>query len=198
MVGKLSAKIAEHLCDTAVITEEDKDLYSYGFFVILSRILFLIITTIFGIILHIAIESILFFVLFCLIRSYAGGVHASSEFKCTAYTTGALFICVLFIKFFKEHNLDYVTLILLIISSTCIFVLSPLDSPEKPLVKQEKIHFKKCSCIITCLIIVLAFTFYLLEMSNVSISCLISLVLESILLIAGKLKTYLLKIEIVN
>ena len=49
MVRDLSAKIAGHLCVTAVITEEDKDLYSY-IFVILLRILFLMVYAIFGII----------------------------------------------------------------------------------------------------------------------------------------------------
>ena len=37
MVGKLSAKIAEHLCDTAVITEEDKDLYSYDVYELIQK-----------------------------------------------------------------------------------------------------------------------------------------------------------------
>ena len=35
MFRELSAKIADHLCVTAVITEEDKDLYSYIFVILL-------------------------------------------------------------------------------------------------------------------------------------------------------------------
>lgn len=190
MVSKLSAKIADRLCTSAVITEEDKDLYSYGFFVILSRILFFILSTTFGIILHIAIESIVFFVLFCLIRSYAGGVHASSEFKCTVYTTSALLICILSIKLLMQYNSDYILLVVLILSSICVFALSPLDSLEKPLGEQEKKHYRKLTLIITGLIVVLTFIFYLLELKGISVSSVISLVLESILLITGKIKEY--------
>lgn len=192
MISKLSAKIAKYLCATDVITEEDKDLYSYGFFVILSRILFLMVSAILGIILHVAIESLVFFVLFCLIRSYAGGIHASSELKCTVYTTSALLICILVIKILMQYNLDYLLLVMLILSSICILALSPLDSLEKPLSEQEKKHYRKVTWIITGLIVLLTLIFYILELKSVSNSCVISLALESILLVTGKLKKYLL------
>ncbi len=188
MVSKLSAKIADHLCATAVITEEDKDLYSYGFFVILSRVLFFFIAATFGLILHIAIESIVFFILFCSIRSYAGGVHASSELKCSVYTTSAILLCILGIKLFIQYNLDYILAFILILSLICILALSPLDSLEKPLSKQDKNHYRKVTRIITGLIVALTLIFYLLELKSISTSCVVSLLLESILLIAGKLK----------
>lgn len=188
MISKLSSKIADRLCAEAVIAADDKDLYSYGFFVILSRILFFVEATIFGIILHTVVESIVFFVLFSIIRSYAGGVHASSEFKCTAYTTSALLICILSIKTLMQYNFDYIILILLILSAICILLLSPLDSLEKPLNKEETKHYRKVSWIITGLIIVLTLAFYLLDLKSISLSCAISLVLESVLLIAGKVK----------
>lgn len=190
MVSKLSAKIADHLCDTDVITEEDKDLYSYGFFVILSRVMFFVIALTFGLMLHVVIESVVFFILFCLIRSYAGGVHASSEFKCTVYTTGAMLICILCIKLSKLHNLDYIFLIMLILSSICILAISPLDSLEKPLDRQEKRHYRIVTWIITGLIVVLTFTFYLLGLKSISNSCVVSLLLESVLLITGKIKEH--------
>lgn len=193
MVSKVSAKIADKLYAAAAIAEEDKELYSYGFFVLLSRILFFGLSTIFGIILHIPVESIIFFVLFSLIRSYAGGVHASSELKCTVYTTSALLICILCIKFLMQYDSKYVLLTVLIMSLICILVLSPLDSLEKPLTKQEKSHYRKITWIITGLIIVLTIIFYLLELKSISISCVISLVLESILMITGKVKNSIKK-----
>lgn len=70
----------------------------------------------FGLILHIAIESIVFFILFCLIRSYAGGVHASSELKCTVYTTSTLLICILGIKLSMQYNSDYILILVSILS----------------------------------------------------------------------------------
>lgn len=196
MVSKLSAKIADHLCKTAIIADEDKVLYSYGFFVLLSRILFFIVSTIFGIILHIPIESIIFFVLFCLIRSYAGGIHASSELKCTVYTTGAMLICILCIKLLIQYYSGHALLILLMIASTIfILVLSPLDSPEKPLSKQEKSHYRKLTWMIVGIIIVLTIIFFLLGLKNISAACILSLSLESILLIAGSIKKRLHSIK---
>ena len=190
MLGKLSAKIAAHLCETATIAKEDEELYAYGFFIILSRLLFLFISAICGLILHVAIESIVFFVFFCLIRSYAGGIHASSEFKCTFYTTGALIICIFNIKCFIWYNLDYILTGILVLASTCVLAFAPLDSLEKPLSKRDKKYYKKVTWIITASVVALIIIFYFLKLKNLSISCIVSLALESILLIAGKIKEH--------
>lgn len=125
MVSKLSAKIADYLCVTSVIAEEDKDLYSYGLFVILSRLLFLTIAAIFGLFLHIAVESIVFFVFFCFIRSYAGGIHASSELRCTFFTTISLVMSISCIKLLALHDIDNNTILHNYYSSSNDFFMYP-------------------------------------------------------------------------
>jgi len=194
MIGWLSAKIASHLSETAAIAKEDEELYSYGFFVMLSKLLFLLIATVFGLTLHVTAESIVFFVLFCLIRAYAGGVHAPTETSCTMLTTTAIFLCVLGIRVAREYNLSVTAAgIMLLLSLICVIALSPLDSEEKPLSRDEKRRYRFISWGIAAGITAVAVVFYLLEMDTFSFACVVSLMLESVLLIAGKIKAAVMK-----
>ncbi len=76
LLSKLSECIAVGLARSSVIQNEDVELYAYGFYILISKLLFLIISLIFGVILNIVLESLVFYVLFSIIRAYAGGVHA--------------------------------------------------------------------------------------------------------------------------
>ena len=76
LLSKLSERIAVGLARSSVIQNEDVELYAYGFYILISKLLFLIMALIFGVILNIVLESLVFYVLFSIIRAYAGGVYA--------------------------------------------------------------------------------------------------------------------------
>ena len=156
MINSLSQLLAKHLCNTSVITESDMELYAYGFFVLLSRILFFIVSVIFGIIFNIIIESILFYILFCFIRSYAGGIHAPTELLCTIFTTISLFLSVLGIKLMLNYGDQKIAYAVYFVSFIIIIILSPLDTKEKPLNNNEKKQFKVKTCCILFFILLIS------------------------------------------
>ena len=188
MINSLSQLLAKHLCNTSVITESDMELYAYGFFVLLSRILFLIVSVIFGIIFNIIIESILFYILFCFIRSYAGGIHAPTELLCTIFTTISLFLSVLGIKLMLNYGDQKIAYAVYFVSFIIIIILSPLDTKEKPLNNNEKKQFKVKTCCILFFILSISIVAVVFSKINIFYTSMMSLVLESILLISGKIK----------
>lgn len=188
MISKISAKMADYLFIKSAISKEDREIYSYGFFILLSRIMFFIISATVGLIFHLLPESIVFFVFFSLIRAYAGGIHASTELRCTFFTSAAIFVCVFGIKLSVKHNADYLLLALLILSAILIFLLSPLDTQEKPLAERERKRFKKLSCVFAAVIVFAASVLYLLDLKSFSFSCVFAMIFESVLLVFGKIK----------
>lgn len=188
MINSLSQILAKHLCNTSVITESDMELYAYGFFVLLSRILFLIVSVIFGIIFNIIIESILFYILFCFIRSYAGGIHAPTELSCTIFTTISLFLSVSGIKLMLNYGDQKIAYAVYFISFIIIIILSPLDTKEKPLNSNEKKCFKVKTYAVFIVIILISITAVIFSKINIFYSSLMSIVLESMLLVSGKIK----------
>lgn len=188
MISKLSKKIVVDLIDKSIINDTEDELYIYGLFMLLSRTLYFILTLIFGVLLNIVLESVVFYVAFQFIRTSAGGIHASNELKCEVATTLSLFLCLGVVNLCDLYNLKTVIIILTIVATVLIFVLCPLDSPEKPLTIKEKKYFRKKSWIILLIILTIICLSLYFKISALIYPCCMSLILESILLFLGKIK----------
>lgn len=188
MLGKISSKITNVLINRSAIKDEEKELYEYGFFILMSQILYFIIAIIIGIILSLTLESIVFYIAFQLIRKYAGGYHAKTETRCEISTTFSIITCISVIKLSQFYDFKIILLAITVISTVCIFVFCPLDTPEKPLSEKEFKYFRKISWLILLVIIILIVISYVLKWGFLFVPCCMSLILESILISAGKMK----------
>ena len=158
MISKLSKKIVNQLN----ILDDEQELYEYGFFILLSQILYFIIAIIIGTICGTVFESIIFYIAFQFIRRYAGGYHASTETRCEIFSTLSILACIVVIKLSKTYDIQTALLIISAVSAVCIFVFCPLDTPEKPLTNKEFRYFRKISWTILFIIsalIVISFYF---------------------------------------
>lgn len=192
MINKLSVFFTNKLLLSDTIEYEERELYIYGFFILFSQLLFLTVTLTVGIILNIIIESIIFFVAFSLIRKYAGGYHAKTEARCEVTSTLLIISSLCTIKILSSHpNISLLTIITAL-SAIFIFVFSPLDTPEKPLSKMEVKHFGRIARIILLIVSIMIILSYILCANFVFLPLCLSLVLENLLLSAGKLKNLII------
>lgn len=187
MINNVSRRISAGLCKSGLIPSEDFELYAYGFFVILSRILFLIITILLGILFDIVWESVLFYTFFSLIRSYAGGIHAPKEWMCILFTSILFVFCIGTIKFLTLTNLNAFIYVLFLLSIMAILILSPLDTKEKPINAKEKKIYRKTTYLLLLAIIVFSVVMLISNKQSFFYSGMISTVLESVLLLFGKI-----------
>ena len=188
MINNLSVYFTEKLLSNGTINDEDKELYIYGLFMLLSQLMFFIITCIFGLILKCILESIIFYIAFQFIRKYAGGYHASTETRCEIFTTLSILACIVLIRLSKTYDFQIALVTITVISAIGIFCLCPLDTPEKPLSDKEFRYFRKISWLILFVIITVITVSYIFKLSIIIVPCCLSLILESILLALGKIK----------
>lgn len=188
MINNLSVYFTEKLLSNGTINDEDKELYIYGLFMLLSQLMFFIITCIFGLILKCILESIIFYIAFQFIRKYAGGYHASTETRCEISTTLSILACIVLIRLSKTYDFQIALVTITVISAISIFCLCPLDTPEKPLSDKEFRYFRKISWLILFVIIIVITVSYIFKLSIIIVPCCLSLILESILLALGKIK----------
>ena len=187
MINNISEFITQNWVDKNIISKEDYELYHYGWFVVLSDLWLFLFTLIFGIIFNIMLSSIVFFVTFFFIRRFAGGFHAKTELHCQLISLSFLFISIVAIKYLFI-NID--NRYLFIIDLICVIVLplvSPADSPQKPLTLNERKQFKR---IVTCIgVILFAVNCILLyfKIKFVAAAIICAFVLETILVIFGRL-----------
>lgn len=188
MIRRLSSKITELLIRQSKISNGEKELYEYGFFILLSQILYFVLTIILGVILNISFESIIFYVAFQFIRRYAGGYHAATETRCEILSTLSIVASIGIIKLSKIYDFKTILLFITLISMVLIFCFCPLDTPEKPLSKKEFKYFRKISWIILLVISSIIIVSYFFKFNILFTPCCVGLILESVLLVAGKIK----------
>lgn len=191
MISRLSERIVKCLLKQSDIKDDEQDLYQYGFFILLSQILYLIIACIIGILLGAFFESIIFYIAFQFIRRYAGGYHASTETRCEVMSTLSILACLVVIRLSKTYDFQFALLVVSTASAVCIMVLCPLDTPEKPLSEKELKYFRKISWLILSVISLVVTISYFVRLKWLQVffaPCCLSLILESLLLTAGKVK----------
>lgn len=188
MISNLSARIAAGLGRASIIPQDECDLYAYGFYIMLSKVMFFLITTLFGLIFGVCVESIVFYVLFSVLRAYAGGIHASTETKCFLFTSAAMFLCVFGIFCIKKFEIEMPNIVLFAASLVPTVVFSPLDTEEKPLSKSEKKKYKKITVAVSVVYASAAIVCILLKKPNFFYSIEFAVVLETVLLLSGKIK----------
>lgn len=187
----MAARIAEHITQklimVSIIEEDDRELYCYGFFLLTTRLFFFLVTAATGLIAGVLLESILFYTVFMLLRTYAGGVHAKTETACTILTTLTLAVSVFGIKAMELTNSDIISGLMLSEGSLCIFMFSPLDTKDKPLTNQEKSYYRTICYILISLCIVISTIAPILSINIVNYSVACGVFLEGTLLSIGKL-----------
>lgn len=188
MLNNLGKKITDVIIQKGYIDEDERDLYEYGFFIVSSKIIYLLITSVFGLILNVFFESLIFFIAFDFVRKYAGGYHATTEMRCAAITTVAIFVCLYIIKLSNTYDFRLPLFILGLCFSFVIFLCTPIDTPEKPLSSAKKKRFQKLTWIYLTLLIVIIFFSYVTNYSLLFYPCCMALILEGILLSIGKIK----------
>lgn len=188
MINNLSALLTDKLLANKSIGEDERELYIYGFFMLLSHLMYFVFACIFGLLFNCFIESIIFYIAFQFIRRYAGGYHAATETRCEIMSTLSIIASIGIIKLTKIYDFNAALLFITLISMVIIFILCPLDTPEKPLSEKEFKYFRKISWIILLVISAAVITSYFFKLNLLFAPCCISLILESILLTAGKIK----------
>ena len=196
MIVSLSESITKKMITKYNLKEIDEDIYSYGMFMFLSFSIFLLLTVFIGTFLNCLIESLVFYFSFQSLRKYCGGYHADTSVKCEIITTIICILSVLSIKAVKLWEVVNPFFTIAILFSVIIFILTPVDTYENPLSNQEKKSFGKIGRIILLVMLSIISVTFVFEISLIVIPCCVSIVLEGVLLVAGKIKNSKRKIDI--
>lgn len=193
MIGRLSEKLVTVFIEKSVIDEEEKELYIYGFFMLISKLFLFLVALSCGVVFGVVLEGVIFFVVFMLVREYAGGYHASTELRCQVMTSLCLMGFIFAIRLFSEGDIELRHSALGAASFLCIVILSPLDSPEKPLTSDERKKYKNYSAVIAVGVFLTMLLSRRLNIIFLFYPCLCALVFESCLLVTGSIKRKMLK-----
>jgi len=135
--------LTDRLVNKKVIDKDDYEIYQFGFLQLLRDVISVGSVIIAGILFRELLECFVYMICFMVLRSYAGGYHASTPFRCYLLTMTVSIIILSACKYLHLESFLYV--IMGMISSVAIYVNSPVASEEKPLDADEVVLYKRKS-----------------------------------------------------
>ena len=160
MISKMSRGIVEFLLKEDTIDNEDKEIYEYGFNILIYNILETMLLVGLGILIGKLILTLGFIGVFLGIRSFTGGYHAKSRIGCGLVTVTLWFGAIGISGMLgTNHMLDNVLLVLcIVLTALVIGKYAPVANEHKVVNEDKSKLSKKISlfafsiCAVVCLI----------------------------------------------
>ncbi|GAA0761357.1 accessory gene regulator B family protein [Clostridium sartagoforme] len=143
------------------LNEDKASIIEYGLFAFFHMSISILLVAVIGLIFNVMIEALIISFVVAILRKFSGGAHASTALNC-AIVGVLISVIPAYITKNLNFNINYIIFIgipLYIISLIIVYKLAPVDSPNKPIKKQEKIKkLKKGSIILLSIyMIIVAF-----------------------------------------
>lgn len=161
MITKLSHIIADFFICKKFITEEQREVYEYGFELSISSLIGIIIVLAIGLISGKFWESIVYYTVFCFTRLFTGGFHSPNRLISKIVFAAALLL-VLTADWLLRGIEDYYWFVLHFYSLVIVCQFAPIEAPNTELKKHEKVRFKVISIIIMAVWLTVMFLFRVL------------------------------------
>ena len=170
-----------------LLSEDDQELYAYGYEVLLNQVANLLMAILIGAIFSAWIEIIIFMIIYLPIRSYCGGYHASTNARCILVSSLLLLLVCILSGAFREYHTVMLEFIGVLVAGAIIFVLAPVEDANKPLDEVEIHRYRWISRAIWAVQAVVWMIFSRIN-PDISFVIAISQVILSMMLFVGELK----------
>lgn len=124
------------------LSEDDREIYLFGFTQGAILLLNILTSLCIGIALDMLLEVVIYMVCFIPLRIFAGGYHAKTQLRCYIISSFATVFVLLGIRFLQDYN-GMLEWIMLLISTVVIWHLAPVEDDNKPLLAVEVLKYKK-------------------------------------------------------
>ena len=191
MFTKAATKLTALLVNNQIISEEDFEVYCFGFkagFVILLNVL---VTISIGFILWMPLESLLILLVFIPLRSCAGGIHTSNNIKCFFASTFFVFLVLIAARAVYGLFDMPVSILTGFICSIIIFALAPVQDANKPLNNEDKRKLKRHTLRVLCILFGLLLVLFFLRFVIAVNVFVFTLFLVCLSVCTGALKNYI-------
>ena len=183
----LVSKIVTFLTEQEVISSESdvQDFYRYGIEISISSFLNIFLVLLLGIIINHIAESIILLLLFILIRSFTGGYHADTYFRCNLLMCTTFILTALANSIFSNKFSLLIIIVLICVTELIVSILGPIENKNKPIDDSKRIKLKIIGIVIT---LIINCTGLFLSRSYLGTMIILTTFLIALLMIAAKIK----------
>lgn len=182
MINRITCAIVETQIKAGFLKDEDRDIYEYGYMLVIETLLNILVGILIGLIFR-AIDTVLiFWLLYIPLRIFCGGWHAKKSWQCLI-ASNAILLFVIKAEEILTSGTAWITVLVDILLAAVLIILSPVSTKHKPITAGEKSRFKR-NCIGIIVIELLASLFICRFRNIIMIAysvLLISLVMQMII-----------------
>lgn len=193
---KIVDRLVVRLIADGAIEEEDREIYEYGFTQGIAVILNILCTVLIGICMDMLPEVIIFMVTYIPLRTYSGGFHAKTKWRCFVYSNLLVVLILGLARVLAGYT--YFLLAAGIVGTGAVVFLAPVEDQNKPLEEKEVEVYGKKARRILMLDIVFAGILRFLSFDRCVSTILVSLCSLGVILVMGYIKNILLKNKVIK
>lgn len=145
MIEEISIKFSESLSKNGVIPKEEREIYRYGMEALIATVVNFIIVLSLGLACHKLLHTIFFLLVYCSIRSFAGGYHAKNHLSCIVTFASTYLVLLILSGIFPIQQCNVFLVIGWILSFIIIWLIAPVEDLNRPIEEEENKNFSKKS-----------------------------------------------------
>ncbi len=178
MIVRLSQVILNFIYRHSELSREMNDIYQYGIEITLSSALNIMLVIGFSVLITDIPSGVIFLLLFVSMRSFTGGYHASTYFRCNSIMLLTFLTVYLLYRNLCQLNIDiHIYEALLLLNLMPILVFAPVPNKHKKL-SQSQMRFNHIVSVIMG--ILLSLTAFILILFKIRYGVLIVMTISSI------------------
>lgn len=166
MYKRLAVSLTNTFLSKKIITCDKRDICEYGFEMLISNFVYMIIFIVTAIITNTFIESLLFWLGLFIIRKIAGGHHANSYISCHILFALNHVFFIIAAKMLPKDLINFSICLLLSFSIVLVAFCAPVDHKNKPFIKSEYKRYKKLSRIYCVVLFTILISFIIIQTTN--------------------------------
>ncbi len=192
MLHEMCAILANCICKNNYITDNDKkEVVTYGFEILVSTVINVIIVLLIGFINKRLFETILFLISFMPLRTYSGGYHATTHMRCFLILLGCVMVQYVLLNSLPINIINVLSITMLVYGEIVIFILAPIIDNNHPMSKQQINNIHKICKTMLLIILLIALVFFELTTSNYIFSFSYGVAITGTSMIIAKIKIIL-------
>ena len=186
MFEEASNRITVWLSKTKIISSDQEVVCKWGMTHILDTLFNIATFTAIGLLFRMLPETAVFTVAYIPLRSFAGGYHAKTPFRCWVISNFLLIAALLIVRYVSHFTAFF--LLLTALSLLCLVVLMPVSDIHKKLSEKDRKKYRRKGLMILMVEICASAMLCYFALINFSYSIFSAWILLSIMLIGGKIK----------
>lgn len=193
MIQKLASQVADYFIKKDIFKDTEREVYIYGFDLMISGLMNVLLVLIAGIILNSLTYALIFVFVMITVRMYTGGYHADTHIMCNIIFLSAFLVSIATLNVINYFSISWIIWFLQCIGLILVTRFVPLENRNKKLSDEQKERYKKIGITLYLTDIVIAVIFNIIGrigseytfFGNIGLYINIVLIIIALLLIIG-------------